>query len=459
MLIGVLAIRRYRNIRIEAVHYCDLEETLSAKRQRRTKNGASVDVPGTRLQLLSRTLRENPYLAGYVQILRLPFMTREGHIADLARTVSVLPRLRYIDLPEAFYKGEPSCHTLRQEAQARCPEIRKMTYCAGSEAYFDLLSRRHWNQLEVLELTGLRAEANSLRRILPCLPQLRQLKLSAMPWLGDNFFHATATLPSFPSVQKIILEEMPQISVAGLKTYLSRKDARNSLTCLSLQSTGIAIQHLHILLAAATSLEELSFVESVQHTLTLDPLPPLASPSLKILYYEVTSSSTFRDLGDPAEAYYSYLSSSLISKSLPKLRELYVRDPAFPESLLLAPPSPVFAGSASRAKPNFSQTFEVYSKGLDDMDWVATSIGAPQVIANRTGFSGGRPLSSYSASRGLGPQWGVGARHSIVVGNEHGSFLTVPVDDPSLPPQTLGPEGIKLASPDDKRSSRYDLWR
>ncbi|KAK5006635.1 hypothetical protein LTR39_005607, partial [Cryomyces antarcticus] len=45
--------------------------------------------------------------------------------------------------------------------------------------------------------------------------------------------------------------------------------------------------------------------------------------------------------------------------------------------------------------------------------------------------SSGRPMSSYSASRGLGPQWAMGgeARRSVIVGNGFGGFLAVPQDE------------------------------
>lgn len=94
-------------------------------------------------------------------------------------------------------------------------------------------------------------------------------------------------------------------------------------------------------------------------------------------------------------------------------------------------------------------------------------------------MSGGRPLSSYSASKGLGPQWGGDARKSIVVPNGFGGFLAVPADGGDGRPRSAGnivPSGgfghghsqsLSGAAPGfrgsffghQKRSSRADLWR
>ena len=79
----------------------------------------------------------------------------------------------------------------------------------------------------------------------------------------------------------------------------------------------------------------------------------------------------------------------------------------------------------------FNQTLEVFSKGIDELEWVFTSIQPPSQTRDRKySASGGRPLSAYSASRGLGPQWAQGgfggeARKSVIVGNGFGGFLAV----------------------------------
>ena len=142
---------RYQNIRIDAVHYCGKEAELAHRRKRRSTTGRDVGPSHERLQLLSRTVRENRLLAEKVQYLKLPYMTREGSVADLARTVAFLPNLLYVDLPEAFYTDGASCMTLKQELQSRCPRLCYMKYKAGSESSFQLLSQlTHWEGLEAI---------------------------------------------------------------------------------------------------------------------------------------------------------------------------------------------------------------------------------------------------------------------------------------------------------------------
>ncbi|KAF2841201.1 hypothetical protein M501DRAFT_1014014, partial [Patellaria atrata CBS 101060] len=183
---GVAQGMLYKSIRIDAVHYCEREEFLADQRRRKSRHGDPPDVPAIRLQLLSRTVRERQRIAEAVQILKLPYMTRETCKADLARTVSVLPNLQYVDLPDGFFTGDPTCHTLRQELQARCPDIRRMKYDSGSETSFEILQQYHWQMLEVLELSRLRVEPILFRRVLACLPTLHELILTDIPWLSDT---------------------------------------------------------------------------------------------------------------------------------------------------------------------------------------------------------------------------------------------------------------------------------
>lgn len=457
-----LTLSRYRSVRIDAVHYCELEQILGEKRRRKSRHGEPIDVPAIRLQLLSRTLRDNPHLAATVGLLKLPYMARETCKADLARAVSVLPNLRYVDLPEGFYSGDPTCHTLRQELQARCPEIRKMKYETGSEQAFELLQRRYWQHLEILEISRLHLEASTLRRVLATLPTLHELTLVDIPWLDDTVFQPSHALPDFPPLHKLSLEDIPHVTAAGLENYLTRLETREVLTDLSLTNTGITIPELNRVVWAASHLQHLSIIETVSFSLPLDPLPPLMSITLQTLHYEITSSETIQSLQKPSDSYYAYLRGSLLQNSLPALRALYVRDPGFADSLLLAPPAPAFRESPARPVPRgFTQPLEVYSKGLDELEWVFTAVAPSGVPGRRGSASGGRPLSAYSASRGLGPQWGGEARKSVVVGNGFGGFLAVPSEE-SPARQRPGSAGSWHRDGDgakDRRGSRHDLWR
>ncbi|KAK6418207.1 hypothetical protein LTR95_017225, partial [Oleoguttula sp. CCFEE 5521] len=131
---------------------------------------------------------------------------------------------------------------------------------------------------------------------------------------------------------------------------------------------------------------------------------------------------------------------------------------------------------------SFSQTLEVFSKGLDETEWLFTSVTPAPPSANRRGsvISGGRPLSAYSASRGLGPQWAQGgfggeARKSVIVGNGFGGFLAVPSEEVPRPMSREGRwgsgesawSGLKPppviggaeAKGHARKGSKHDLWR
>ena len=322
-------------------------------------------------------------------------MTRETHKPDLSRAVSVLPQLRHVDLPDGFFTGDPSCHTLRHELLIRCPQIRRMRYAAGAEPFFEMLAGHgYWQHMEMVDITGLRIEAPTLRRVLACLPGLKELKLSGMSWLGDNLFSEGTAVPKFPALTKLTLEDMPAITAAGLKVYLSVREAEHAesnviheqlnggnhngyqvtdvqrmLNSLTLKSTGVAITQLSEILSQAPVLEELCITEAVQHSLPITPLAPLRSASLKVLYFEITSLANYgpssghfsassalppasrAGLEDPTVAYYAYLNDSLHAGGFPELRELYVRDPSFADLLLLSqPPLPAFAGGAAATR-------------------------------------------------------------------------------------------------------------
>ncbi|KAK0949335.1 hypothetical protein LTR91_026542, partial [Friedmanniomyces endolithicus] len=381
---------------------------------------------------------------------------------------------------------------------ARCPDIRKMSYRPGSEDALELLARRHWQSIEILELSGLAVEPATLRIVLASLPTLRVLTLSEMDWLDDSIFQPSpGQLPDFPPVQSLRLESTPGVTAEGLSQWLSVPQNREALTSISLQSTGITVQDLHHILWQASQLQHLSISETVSKSLSLatTSLPPLTSISLRTLHFEITSSEDVHGLQKPAESYYAYLASSLHQNALPALITLYVRDPDFPELLLLPPVMQPFATSDNggmnagslRSKPSdlssytsnslhngpkgtasntrgalsgtgFTQTLEVFSKGLDELEWVFTSIAptpSPSWDPHNTNSprknstfssSGGRPLSAYSAGRGLGPQWAQGgfggeARKSVIVGNGFGGFLAVPQEEVPRPMTSDGGAG------------------
>lgn len=461
----------YNSVRIDAVHYCELEEIYSDQRKRKSRGGEEIDPPATRLLQLCRTVRDNQYVGQRVRFLKLPYMTREACKADLARTVSACPNLEYVDLPDGFYNGDPSCHTLRQELQARCHHIRKMRFNEGAEPLLESLLQGFFQELRVLEITTVRIEPTILRRVLGSLPWLSDVSFSNVAWLNDSVFHSASGLPDFPALDTLRLERVNNLTAQGLEQYLSSSPARDVVRTLCITDcANLPVTTLHIVLNAAVSLQTLEYTATVSSSLPLDPIPPLASRALHKLRFEIISQGG-NPMYPPADSYYQYLTNSLLSNSLPTLRKLYVRDPNFPESLTIAPPIRPFA-ETSQIPQGFNQPLEVYSKGMDELDWIFTSIIPADAYSGRRGsLSGGRPVSSYSAHKGLGPQWGGGDRKSIVVGNGFGGFLAVPADNerPRSAGNTAPSHGHSMSNGSirssfmnygrERRSSRADLWR
>jgi hypothetical protein len=440
------------HVRIDPVHYCELEVQLAAKRKRRSffdRNGDPIDASQVRLELFMRTVRESQGLANMVLSLRTPYMTREANKANIARTISVLPHLRFVDLPTGLFSDEPSCAALKQELMIRCPDLRRMSYRRGSEGSFARLPGSHlWGNLEKLELSGLQIEPGILRNGLASFPYLRDLTLGELPWLDDSAFAVNGPLPPFPAVEQLTIRDTSNVTASGLIALLSSPDNRAALQSLTLGATGVLPSELHQILAAAPRLRSLSIIQEVSRSFPSEQIPPMASESLHLLHYEVTSETENHGLAPVAGSYYTYLISSLMSRSLPALRDLYVRDAQFPDTLLLAPPHRLFGGGESGPQMvggGLSQPLNVYSKGLDELEWNFTPYDPDPGLRRRTGNT--RPVSFQEAQ--LSRSWGGDARKSVLVGNGFGGFLAVPADEDEWSKSSGG----------HKRASRQDLWR
>lgn len=422
---------------MDAVHYCDRELDLANKRRRRSffeRNGASKenskDAPQQRLQLFSRTVREDGFLAAHVRYLKMPYMTRESCKSDLARTVAVLPNLRYVDLPEGFYSDDQSSLILKQELQSRCPDIRSMKYQAGAERSFTTLRQsRHWQHLEVVELLNLSIEPILLVQLLSSLSVLTKVKLANFALLDDGIFKIDSSTPPFPPLTTLSLEDAPNITADGLVSYLSRTDVRKLFTHLNLINTGIHPYNLHKILAAAPLLSSIHIAESVARALPPSPIPPLASRSLQILHYEITSPSGSPPmLQSPAESYYTYLSSSLLGGALPSLKSLYALSSSLP-TLLLPPPVAPFATAHGPSIPyGISRPLNLYTKSISELEWNLTLITPPTSQNRRGSVTATRPVSLYHTGQ-LSPSRGNHGRDSVMVGNGFGGFLAVPSED------------------------------
>ena len=461
------AFTRYQSIRIDPVHYCELEFELCEKRKRKShrfdRNGEQADVPALRLQLLSRTVRENQYLASQVQYLKMPYMTRESCVSDLARTVHVLPNLRYIDLPEGFFSDSPSSATLKHELQIRCPDIRKMRYNAGAERSFAMLPQtRQWQNLEALELSHLSVEPSMLVYAFSSFPVLQELKLVDIPLLEDSIFQPNLQGASFPPVAKLSLRDTPNVTAPGLLTYLSSPLNRENLSSLHLTNTGILIDSLHKILATAPYLTTLNINATVSRPVPRHSTPLLTSRSLRTLHFLISSASSkgIAQTLPPSESYYEYLASSLLSGSLPALESLYALSTTLP-TLLLPPPSAPFAGETHSLAPptapfaqhspskfpsrGLPRALHLYTKPILELEWQYTYLSPPTAHNRRGSRSATRPVSLYGNGIGVGPgggvgapvptgpklgeQWGGSARDSVLVGNGFGGYLAVPRED------------------------------
>ena len=422
-------------MRIDTVHYCDREADLTARRKRRSfigRNSSPKDPARERLHLFSRSVRENHFLACQVQYLKIPYMTREVCKADLARTVSVLPNLRYVDLPDGFYNDEPSSNTLKQELQARCGDIRQMKYAGGAEGSFQMLAQsRQWPSLEGIELFNLAVDAATIADVIASLKALRHIKFTNCQSLDDSMF-GSSYVTSFPPVAVLEFQDVPNISANGLLAYLSNPEVKQALNSLTLANTGCLPSDLYQILAAAPSLTTLSVAESVFCALPQSQNLPLASCSLRVFHYEISSAiSSPRGLSSPSDSYYSCLSSSILSGSLPSLSHLYALSTSLP-AMLLPPPQPAFAmngiGNAYRPVTTVvSRPLRLYTKAVPEMEWNLTFI-SPPTQADRGSATTTRPMSLYLENQ-RGPHWRDKGRESVIVPNGFGGFLTVPSED------------------------------
>ena len=371
-LANIELVCRYHSVRIDAVHYCDREYDLAQRRKRKSFNGRSADVRDPaqeRLMLFSRTVRGNTFLAAHVQYLKTPYMMRESSKADLARTVSVLSNLRYVDLPDSFYTASSASKTLRSELQARCPDIRKMKYIYGAEDSFALLGPGGiWRNLETLELDGLAVDSSTLGYVVSSLQTLDEILLFNIPTL-DN-----AAIGFLPPVAKVTIKNSPDISIEGIANYFSHPGVDSTLTSLTLANTSIQPSTLNQILASAPQLIHLSISEAVSRPFPTTTPPPLASKTLKTLHYEIsTSTSSQRGPSSLSDSYYTYLANSIHAGGLPSLTHLYALSSTLP-SLLLSPPpphpqgqrtidSPPSGSSGSFAHPSSQTKFFFFFRG------------------------------------------------------------------------------------------------
>ncbi|PNY26074.1 Uncharacterized protein TCAP_03989 [Tolypocladium capitatum] len=512
----------YHSVRIDPVHYCKLEAFLAEKRKKTSRfdrNGIPEDPALARLRLLRRTVRDDPTRIGkLVQFLKTPYMIRESCHVELAQTIAVLPNLQYVDLPEGMYSDEPNYATLRLEVQARCPNLRKMTYVRGSERSFAMLaSGQVWTYLEVLDLDRVDVNPMILRGVLGSLTRLRALKVAETPSFSDEVMASDDGLPLLPALEELVLKDTPRMTTAGLVEYLSWHEAQKALRVLTLKDTGVQPWRLQEILAMAPALRTFAMQAKVSEPFPTAEAPqPLASKRLRTLRFEISGTSKAGPYAAPG--YYSYLASSILSGSLPRLRRLYVQDEDFPDKLSGLPPpsaafgrgssssntgapalrvapavptsplSPSFSRSfrppspprqavpalrnrsnpqAQRAAPHqLTQTLEVYTKTDEYGKWNFARVDSYTGAGAGAGPARSqRPVSSYGLAADVAGQgWDRGeARRSVMIGNGTSGFLPVPGNNGA---ETLGlspprgfPEALRPHSSGGESARTRDAWK
>lgn len=485
---------RYHSIRIDPVHYCPLEAFLAERRKKTSRfehNGIPEDPAQARLRLLRRTVRDDPTRIGkLVQYLKMPYMLRESSQVEMAQTIAVLPHLRYVDLPEGMFSDDSNYATLRLEVQARCPNLRKMTYVGGSERSFALLATGQvWPNLEVLELKGMNLDPLTIRGVLGSLGNLRALKVSRTPSLTDEVLSSSDGLPTLPPLKELVLKDTPRVTMRGLVEYLAWQETQQALTVLTLKNTGVHPSVLQEILTMASSLKTLAIQTRVGDAFPHSAnIRSLASRSLETLRYEIQPPSDATQFSSVTAGYYTYLAQSILAGGFPSLRRLYVHDDTFPEQLQGLPlPNAAFAGGHFRTNSNSSNksgvsmhltpagspnpnhlsplasprrpssntyppnannnsnrlssnnpflrtptasppthTLEVFTKTDEYGQWNFARVDPFK--GSGSGAAPKRPVSSYGLAADVaGSGWNAGdARRSVMVGNGTGGFLAVP---------------------------------
>ena len=438
---------RYCNVRIDAVHYCDREVKLVNQRKASALNGRKGDIRDAaqeRLQLFYRTVKDNDGLAARVESLKTPFMTREVCAPDLARAISVLPHLRYVDLPEDIFSESSTSTILRLELETRCPDLRWMKYAAGAEASFAALApAKHWRNLEMVELHMLTVDASLICEVLSSLPNMKDLVLSGVEGLDDSIFSPGLRPVPLPPMDRLALHDLPTVTAAGLVLYLSRPEVSSTIASLRLSNTAFPIHALHRILEPCVKLRNLHVVHVVDRPFPLGSVPPLISPSLKRLKYEINTRASQSGNGNPSfQSYYLYLARSLIQGTLPSLTHLYALSSTL--ITMLVPRSVAGMGqlpesSSSSPENVMAQPLNLYTKSVSELEWNLTLINPPARVPQMEGCEiSTRPISLHRPLP-LSPQWRDQGRQSVSVGNGFGGFLTVPLQRSPLSPGQKSP--------------------
>ncbi|KAK6354701.1 hypothetical protein TWF696_003840 [Orbilia brochopaga] len=330
----------YKNIQLERVHYCGREEQLDELRKRRSRviytDPDTIDTAAERMDLLIRTFRMNDELASYTLFIRLQYMTRESCKNVLTQLVNVpLSNLRWMDLPDGFYKDDPSCQALKAIMYQKCPDLRRMRWTEGSEGGFLSLNvDKPWVNLEFIELWKLNVEEDQIAAVLASLPRVHSVGIQELPWVTGRFL--SGKRPLLPPLNTLSISKCDKITYQSIIDYLSIPAVQQKLEHLTLKEIDFPPHLLYQILQRLPHIRSLRIIAPVTRmfpTYEQPPHPPLQSSTLRELSYEIRPAQQSKTLASPATSYYEYLCGSLRLGGLPRLTTLHVRDETFGKML------------------------------------------------------------------------------------------------------------------------------
>ncbi|KAF3920112.1 hypothetical protein AA313_de0201937 [Arthrobotrys entomopaga] len=334
----------YKNIQLERVHYCGREEQLDELRKRRSRviytDPDTIDTAAERIDLLIRTFRMNDELASYTLFIRLQYMTRESCKSVLTSLVNVpLTNLRWMDLPDGFYKDDVSCQALKAIMYQKCPDLRRMRWTEGSETGFlGLTIDKPWVNLEFIELWKLNVEEDHIANVLASLPKVDSVGIQELPWVTGRLLSPpmNGKRSLLPPLSSLSISKCENINYQSIIDYVSSPIVKEKLEHLTLKEIDFPPHLIYQLLQALPKIKTLRIIAPVTRMFPAydqPPHPPLQSTSLCELSYEIRPAQQSKTLASPATSYYEYLCESLRLGGLPNLKVLHVRDENFGKML------------------------------------------------------------------------------------------------------------------------------
>ncbi|KAK1988699.1 hypothetical protein LZ30DRAFT_577636 [Colletotrichum cereale] len=325
---------------------------------------------GTRMMLLRRTLRANPYLAGIVHTVKVPSppagIALEDYHNQVAALIMACPNFeRLVGLhPQYNHSFSKLTHALSTRKQLKHMDWivepspyqrqhRLKSSSGGNAADLAQSARDYavnpgdlqphqsatflewhagWANLTTLTVHCLPGATltpdNLISLALKRLTSLQHLFLSRMPVAAFN----DSTLLSLPPLRTLSLTHVPGVSSSGISA-LATLPTSQAIQRLTLRHTSLdSLPALARLFSNFTHLEAFTLVQAFAPTLPEDTfiwlMPYLASHSLRKLHWDITGNTTRANAAD------SILARSIAADGFPSLRSL--RAPSDPEGIFQA---------------------------------------------------------------------------------------------------------------------------